>query len=453
VTFAAADWRGALGAAVLSVVLAGAVCAAQEDAPAAPVLPAEIAGLPPSEQCTWLIRSIRLPEPPFEDPAPLLAGAARTVAGDLLGVLHARRVPAFRDEASQIMSVYQQTLVHDALRLLGREVVLPELTGFRAEHQDLEALSTTIEVWGLLGGVKELDEALWLAETAIDEETGELPKRVEKTLVPAVADILGRVPEAFFATRSSWHGWPTPILEAVLFALGEARDPRALEMLGDVMAFDRDMRELCLSQVRLVGRSAFADVNQRVVDIASSYLDVEQPSLCRTASLALGELQADEAIPELIQLLDHDEHGLSENAHWALRKITGMRFHNDPGMWTVWYREEMRWFQESARDVYAKLGSRVRHEAMAAIREVSRHTLNRHELARELARVLYHPYTDCRVKACEGLVRLGSTDVLPDLVYALGDREERVAAAAHAALVALTGGDRGPDPRDWEGLL
>jgi HEAT repeat protein len=440
-----------LAGAALGLLSLLGVADAEAPGAAQVTLPVEIARLEPAEQCVWLLRSIREPDPPLQDPAPLLAESGRSVVPGLLEILDARRVPAFGEKPPQVMSIYQRKLLHDALWTMGRDAVFPSLGRFRAERRDPAGRRTTIEVLGVLGGVTELDDILRIAQQVLEGE--DVPARFEETLRQALADVLRRVPEAHAATRSAWRAWSPMILPIVLFAVGEARDPAGLDLLADVMSWEPELAELCLAQVRLVGPSRLPDVNGRVVGVASELLDVDKPSLCRASALALGELGATEAIPQLIRLLDEDSYGLSDNAHWALQRITGMRFHNHPSIWSVWYRDEVRWYEREARSVFERLDSPLIHDVAAAVRELSRRTFHREEIARELATVLTHPNPTLRARACGGLARLEAVGVVPQLIAALADRDAVVAEAAHSALIVLTEQDLGRDPEAWRELM
>ena len=50
---------------------------------------------------------------------------------------------------------------------------------------------------------------------------------------------------------------------------------------------------------------------------------------------------------------------------------------------------------------------------------------------------------------CAALGRLGSHVAVEELVEALDHDREDVRGAVHAALVQITGEDRGPSSRDW----
>ena len=79
-----------------------------------------------------------------------------------------------------------------------------------------------------------------------------------------------------------------------------------------------------MCQVRLVGPSSVESVNEAMRVRMRPYLDEDQPGLCRAAIMALTTLEDVDSIGPLIALLGSGDSGLRENAHWALRTLTGL---------------------------------------------------------------------------------------------------------------------------------
>lgn len=438
--------RGGAAPLLVAILLASATRAGE------PALSPEVSALPPEEQATWIVRSIREPEPPLAEPAPLLAEVGRGVPDHLIGMLRARVVPALGDGKRQTMSIYQRALLRDALDRLGPDVVLPAATRSLKTADEPLASAAFIEVLGLVGTADDLDLVRKRARPLLASD-GELPPRLEEAVEDAVADLAASDPETHVRLVRAWRSWPRELLPALLRGVGRARDPRGLPTVTEVVSWHEDLAVLGLSQVRLLGPSADDEVNQETAEVVRELVRAEDLQVARAALLALGELEDVASIPAMIELLGEDSGGLAENALWALRRISGLKLNENRDLWRAWYRQEERWFEEDAPRAIERLRSPLDHQVAAAVREIGNHRLHRHELARELAPVLEHPQATLRALACRALARLGSLTALADLAHALRDAEEEVFQAASRALVVLTGRDLGTDPDDWLALL
>ena len=193
--------------------------------------------------------------------------------------------------------------------------------------------------------------------------------------------------------------------------------------------------------------------SEALAELLRVHLDSESASRRGAAALALGSLQDAGAAEALIELLDDPSAGIRENAHWALTRITGLRFPLSPLPWRSWYRSETEWFQGEYVRHARGLGSSDPAVVTRAIRELGQRRLHRDTLALELAEVLYHPSPPIRLAACLALRELGSRAALPELVEALEDGDGRVREAAWSALRSLTLQDLPPDREAWLALL
>ncbi len=58
------------------------------------------------------------------------------------------------------------------------------------------------------------------------------------------------------------------------------------------------------------------------------------------AALVLGKLRFTGGVRSLIDQLYEDDQGLCSNAHWALKRITGLKLKADPGLWEQWWERK-----------------------------------------------------------------------------------------------------------------
>jgi len=181
-----------------------------------------------------------------------------------------------------------------------------------------------------------------------------------------------------------------------------------------------------------------------------SYLDESRPGHCRAAITALTALSDHNAVAPLIALLASENSGLRENAHWALRQLTGLSMAPSADVWGRWHQGEQYWCLRSKPREFQRLRLSDPAEVADALRTILSHPLARPELATALPDLLKSPWPALRVLACRSLGELSSRDAVGRLVWALEDPEPDVASAAHAALRKLTHLDLPREAVAWQ---
>src|SRR4030095_5408136 len=129
-------------------------------------------------------------------------------------------------------------------------------------------------------------------------------------------------------------------------------------------------------------------------------LQSTDPSTKREAALALGRVGDDGAVTSLIPLLEDPSSGVRDNAVWALQKITCLHFGSDVERWKRWSEAEAEWWARREAECAARLESGSAQEAIAAIREMSQHRLDRQALAKVLLPSLARPEAPVVLTAC-----------------------------------------------------
>ena len=443
--------RRCLGAALLLAPFLAAPAAAAGDgdrpAPDAPAPDVD----PATAEVQRVLRRARDPESPAPEEAALeLAPHARAALPLLLEVLRARQVPEFGEEPPQTLSEPQEAIVLGALAALDRAVVVEGLRRMLEPERLRSARDAALRVLSAVGTAEDLDLLLELPLGPGEEVPHEV---VSTSLSRAVAGVVHRDATALVRLERLWHFHDESLLPAVIRGLGEARDPRSLALLDDVLLRHGDLAPLVMAQVRRIGPSDDSEVNEDLARTLRRHLDPIDPSPCRAACHALAMLRDFEAVPRLIELLVDESPGLRADAHHALRALTHEELRADVALWDAWYARETAWIDERSPAVLSALGSSRDAEVAAAVSELAQRKLFVDQWAWELVPLLRHRSASIRALAARALGSLRSPYVTEALVDTLGDGSEPVREAAAEALRAITGLALPPDAERWRDAL
>lgn len=310
---------------------------------------------------------------------------------------------------------------------------------------DLADRRAILTALGAVGGEGELA----LCARAATLEHGALEGEFQR----ALGAMLARGVEPYGELGVEWPGLAPELRSAAARALGDAGGDGALRFLGGLLAHPDDTAGLILAQLGRAAGGAGRDAALEVSEEVRPLLQAGDQGLQKSVAIVLGRLEDAGSVPTLVELLRSDSPAVRANAHWALQRITTLAFPASPDPWDLWLRRESSWWMRRAPQAFSDLGAREEAVAAAAVKDVGEHRLDRHTLARELARALAHPSPDVRRLACESLGRLGADECVSDLVALLEDRSAEVRASARATLRGLTGSDLGADPLAWGGLV
>jgi len=118
--------------------------------------------------------------------------------------------------------------------------------------------------------------------------------------------------------------------------LGGQGDPEAREGLRDLLRMGDD-------KVVVAALQGLSEIkNPEDAHAVEPLLRVESLEVRKTACIYLGKVKHLPAVPELIQLLREEDRGVSSNAHWALREISGERYGTAPDLWAAWWEDASR---------------------------------------------------------------------------------------------------------------
>jgi hypothetical protein len=190
-------------------------------------------------------------------------------------------------------------------------------------------------------------------------------------------------------------------------------------------------------------------IGEDVLSNVRRFVAEADPIALPEAILAVGYLDDCESIPQLIALLKSPRRGLSANALWSLRRITGLGIAQTPERWTSWHLSERGWWQRSWSSTLAQLRGKDVRRVKIALMEVSTRHLYRHTIAHEVAELLAHDDVDVATLACTTLAQLDSPAALPRLIKCLEHEDAILRTAAWNALRSITEKDLPPDPLAW----
>lgn len=164
------------------------------------------------------------------------------------------------------------------------------------------------------------------------------------------------------------------------------------------------------------------------------------PDEKKQACITLGQLKYVPAIPELIKLLASTESGLSENALWALRNITGLSGGANPESWTSWLNNAQ---ENNQRDLALLIGEVKSGPAKfrpLVVEEMAKFVLLQDKVIVAVLGFLNDPDFRVRAAACDVLSQTSpSSQTCARLIEKLRDSSDVVAASAWRALKQLTG--------------
>jgi len=425
--------------------------------PAAAQLPQEASAAPAPTARTWTederavlscLRSLRKKERPSDQElAAQLARAGERVLPLFLEVLVAREVPALEQGEPQILSEIQEHALLLAVAQLEREPVLAQVGALLLADGGVRQRHAAI---GCIGVVGRANDLLQLFELAFAPEETALDERLARALRRAVMALLAQDPRAFEQLVTLRRITRPELLPVLVLAVGATKDPHGLAYLSEVAYWHEELILDVMSQVPLLGPSGDEVVDAAMKVRLRPHLDESRPGPCRAATVALTALGDNDSIGGFIDLLDSESSGLRENAHWALRQLTGLTLSPTREVWTRWHQGELFWLVREKNRSFQLLRERNPGVAADALRDILTHPLARHELAAALPDLLKSPWPALRVLACHTLEDLEAKSAIGRLVWALEDPEPEVAQAAHAALRKLTKLDLPREPLAWQ---
>lgn len=398
-----------------------------------------------------LLRSLRKKERlPDAELASRLANRGDGLLPFFFEMLMTRAIPAHERGKPQVLSEIQENVILLAVGQLDRNLVLGHVSAEMLLGQEPERRLAALACVGAVGHGNDFPA---LFELALVSTEHELDRAREKALRRAVTTILTRDPKAFEQLTYLRRIARAELLDTLVSAVGDTRDGDGLAFLSDVAYWHPKLMLEVMCQVRLVGPSSVESVNDAMRVRMRPYLDESQPGQCRAAIMALTTLEDCESIGPLIALLKSESSGLREDAHWALRTLTGLALSHSYETWARWHQAEVYWLMRQKPREFQRLKDNDPAVAADALRSILTHPLARKDLLAALPDLLQSRRPAIRVLTCSTLAELSATEAVSKLVAVLEDPEPDVSKAAYAALCKLTKLDLPSDPLAWQEAL
>ncbi|MBK7875518.1 MAG: hypothetical protein IPJ77_07170 [Planctomycetes bacterium] len=241
-------------------------------------------------------------------------------------------------------------------------------------------------------------------ETAFDARVGEACRELARRDATTWARAAALAPTLSTAAQLA-------LLRAAASDAGED----ALGMLARCLDALRSRRVDVLVALQVASQRAAHPVDERVREAVRRVLDDSDEQVVAQAVLLCGRFEDAGAAGALVERLESPSASIRGNAHWALRRISGLGLRDDAPRWRAWLRDERAWWSERYEHVRAALNGRDAYEARQAVLEFGRRRLDRDRLALELVPVLAHEETGTAVIAASAIGALRSRAALPGL--------------------------------------
>ncbi|MCC6409780.1 MAG: HEAT repeat domain-containing protein [Planctomycetes bacterium] len=409
----------------------------------------------PAELVREIATIVRRARDPKAEERPRLAAALGKLGSrafdPLLDLLEVRKVPVVvAGQRVQTLSVYQEDIVLEGLRALGTSNALRHMDRRLAEHGDKRRRLAALALFGRLGERDRLAKLFELAEPEADQP---VDRDLEDELRESLAELLRREPFAVPKLNLTWRSVSKELLPTAIFALGDVRDGRGLALAVDAAALHPELLPLTAAQVAVIGRSPDADSNRRAILHLRDALDSAEGHVACGVVRALAVLEDDGSVQRWIELLTDESESLRSAAHWSLVHLSKLEYSPTPELWQYWWDGEQAWFDTQYEPLLADLESPDAGKVTAALRALATRHVRRHDIAREITRVLSDERPALRKLACDVLRELGSIDALPELALARLDEDPEVARAAWNALGSLSGRAFELESPEWEALV
>ena len=370
---------------------------------------------------------------------------------NLFAVLDRREVLIPRPDGlavSHALDEHEATILEEVLVTAPAPAVRAHLRVLDRDETPRRTKDLGVWLLGRMGDPRDLDLVGRLARPCA---TGEILRRESRTIfATALEGIVRRHSSALHYLTDLFEEVVPALRGAVVSAIEGAHDKSALRTLSRLLGRDPRMDGIVLAAITRRGEREALPVDEDIRHSVRAFLRSDDEGLELLAITAVGTLEDYDAVPELMDRVEHGDVNAMRTGFAALRRITRMTLRSDLDLWERWYAEESTWWDGKAARCFHLLDRGETRDIAFVINEISQRSLRRHELAAALLPCLDHPEPAIVVLACEALGGLGSPRALPDLVACLERAADPEAtAAAWKALRRISGRNLPRDPRAW----
>jgi len=317
-----------------------------------------------------------------------------------------------------------------------------------AERDDASA-AAALAVLGRVGAAADMDLCVRFAEPSDPDEAITRARRV--AFESAITEIAARDEGAARALHDVFRSLRPELLAPAARCMAAGDPERGLSLLAGLLDVVPTMDGFLLAEIARLAADAPRPVDAQVLTAVRMGLGSRDSNEVILAARALGVLDDFAAFPRLIELVEHDDPRMSAAADEALEEMSGRVFRRNARAWEAWYAEESLWWRRAASSLGA-VDDPDPTVALAALREISGHRLNRHRLAEAVVVAVRRSEREVVLVACSILRSLDSTASVPVLAQAIERREPELRAAIHDVLRSITGLDHPADDPAWQAL-
>jgi len=354
-----------------------------------------------------------------------------------------------RGNVTRALTFLEREAVVAALAAKPWSEVIAYLEKLAEEPADEARRRTALELLGARGTPRDLKRLLQWSEPFAEEEVTRIPRERCTAFAGALGGILDRHPDAASSVSGMYKKAHLSLVPSTLSTLGTRPGKPSLWALADLIGLVPDADPLVLAEICHVATTVRQPIETGVLDRIRPILNRGERSLLIEAILAAGRLGDIEAIPRLIELLDHGDRMVSARAQDALEALTGEFLGSRASEWSAWYAETMDWWDRRAQEQIHLVRSDIKAQASRAILELSKQRMFRHELAKPLSEALLHEDEEIVILTCATLGHLASPLSVSPLLEILEAPDVDLRRAAYLALRRITEEDHGEDPRHW----
>ena len=372
-------------------------------------------------------------------------------AGPVVELLLDGQLPPIEEgDEVQLFNRYQEDLALDAVAAAGTGIASAPLPTSRSlRRTEGRELRIGLRLLGITLPGERAEEIVDATER-LDEETGEplpLGRERREALRHGLADLVERdLPGALGPLERELADGPEDVRLAIVTALGDVADPRALGSLVEALTERRLRADLLLGQIAKVGPTLDGKANDAAARELVNLLGDPTTSVRESAIHALGVLRSSVAVEPLVELL-RTPGPLADQAHRSLQRITGSRLPANATLWDALVRSE-RELGSRAEELVAELRRQPVSKQAGLFRELAGATIARDAVAEAIVELLDADERALREATARLLARLDSPRALDGLLAALWRDPE--SESVRAALTELFQEDLGPEPLTWE---
>jgi hypothetical protein len=250
------------------------------------------------------------------------------------------------------------------------------------------------------------------------------------------------------ASKRLWY-LPTNLGEELIHATADVGGEPAYDFLERVLRGREELWPVALADLFRLAQARPWELPEDLLDYVEGLLRSHDPATRREAAKLMGLAAFDPAVEQLIEMLEDEEAGVAQAAHWALEQASSQKLPPEATRWRSWLAGARRWWSERGDQVLSDIESDDPHVALAALKELARQRYRRREISRAAVPLLLAP-DPVLAEVAAGLIgRLGDGSEAPELIAALGRSEDRVRGAAGAALRHLFDTRIEDDPVAW----